>query len=123
MLATADDALLDAGVFADVLPDGKSEHAFHGRAAHMPRNREINVLDLVQFSQIAHHDDMKHRHRERYALDFVTLVIRVPKDNEIKIDAAEQMFASLYSIKKGVRNYLPPLLNLNISPFLNFHIY
>ncbi len=42
----------------------------------------------------------KHRHRERYALDFVSLVIRVPKDNEIKIDAAEQMFAGLYSLKK-----------------------
>ncbi|PIR61162.1 MAG: hypothetical protein COU68_00855, partial [Candidatus Pacebacteria bacterium CG10_big_fil_rev_8_21_14_0_10_45_6] len=43
---------------------------------------------------------LKHRNRERYALDFVSLVIRVPKDNEIKIDAAEQMFAGLYSLKK-----------------------
>ena len=43
----------------------------------------------------------KHRGREDYALDFVTLMIRLPKENEIKIDAAEQMFASLYSLKKG----------------------
>lgn len=43
----------------------------------------------------------KHRNREKYALDFVTLLIRVPRDNEIKIDAAEQMFAGLYSLKKG----------------------
>lgn len=35
----------------------------------------------------------KHRKREQYALDFVTLMVRLPKDNEIKIDAAEQMFA------------------------------
>lgn len=41
----------------------------------------------------------KHRDREQYALEFVTLMVRVPKDNEIKIDAAEQMFAGLYSLK------------------------
>jgi hypothetical protein len=43
----------------------------------------------------------KNRRREDYALDFVTLLVRVPKDNETKIDAAEQMFAGLYSLKKG----------------------
>ncbi len=43
---------------------------------------------------------LKYRHREEYALDFVTLQVRLPKDNEIKIDAAEQMFAGLYSLKK-----------------------
>jgi len=41
-----------------------------------------------------------HRNREDYSLDFVTLMVRVPKDNEIKIDAAEQMFASLHSLKR-----------------------
>lgn len=43
----------------------------------------------------------KHRHKEDTALDFVTLLIRVPKDNETKIDSAEQMFAGLYSLKKS----------------------
>lgn len=43
----------------------------------------------------------RNRKREEYSLSFVTLEVRVPRDNEIKIDAAEQMFASLYSIKKG----------------------
>ena len=43
----------------------------------------------------------KHRGREDYALNFVTLMIRLPKENEVKIDAAEQLFASLYSLKKG----------------------
>lgn len=42
----------------------------------------------------------KHRNREAYALDFVTILIRVPRDSETKIDAAEQMFAGLYSLKK-----------------------
>jgi len=44
---------------------------------------------------------LKHRRRESYALDFVTLKIRLPKDNEIKIDAAEQMFAGLHSLKQS----------------------
>lgn len=43
---------------------------------------------------------LKHRKREHYALDFVTLQVRLPKDNEIKVDAAEQMFAGLFSIKR-----------------------
>lgn len=43
----------------------------------------------------------KNRSREKYALGFVTLLIRLPKDNEVKIDAAEQMFAGLYSLKKN----------------------
>ncbi len=44
---------------------------------------------------------LKHRKREEYALSFVTLLVKLPKDNEIKIDAAEQMFAGLYSLHKG----------------------
>lgn len=43
----------------------------------------------------------KHRKREQRSLDSVLLQIAVPRDNEVKIDAAEQMFASLNSIKKG----------------------
>jgi len=50
---------------------------------------------------------MKHRKREEYALDFVTLALRLPRDNEIKIDAAEQMFAALHSLKKdGIFSFL-----------------
>ncbi len=43
----------------------------------------------------------KHRRREAYALDFITLLIRLPHTNEIKIDAAEQMFTGLYSLKNS----------------------
>ncbi|MGD9129376.1 MAG: type IV secretion system DNA-binding domain-containing protein [Candidatus Woesebacteria bacterium] len=50
---------------------------------------------------------LKHRKREDYALSFVTLLVRVPKDNEIKVDAAEQMFAGLSSLKQtGVTSFL-----------------
>ncbi len=43
----------------------------------------------------------KHRKREPRSLDSILLQIAVPRDSEVKIDAAEQMFAALYSIKKG----------------------
>ena len=43
----------------------------------------------------------KYRDREKKSLDFVILQLALPRENEIKIDVAEQMFASLYSIKKG----------------------
>lgn len=43
----------------------------------------------------------KYKDRERRSLEYVVLQVAVPRDNEIKIDAAEQMFASLYSIHHG----------------------
>ncbi|MBI4033295.1 MAG: hypothetical protein HY377_02170, partial [Candidatus Blackburnbacteria bacterium] len=43
----------------------------------------------------------RNRNREGRSLDSVLLEVAVPRNNEIKIDAAEQMFASLYSVKKG----------------------
>lgn len=52
---------------------------------------------------------VKNRRRERYLLDFVTLLVTLPKTNEIKVDAAEQMFAGLYSLKKdGLWHFLQP---------------
>jgi len=39
--------------------------------------------------------------REQISLDMVTIEVKVPKDNEIKIDAAEQMFASFSTLKKS----------------------
>ncbi len=39
--------------------------------------------------------------REEISLEMVTLEIKLPKENEIKIDAAEQMFASFSSLKKS----------------------
>ena len=42
---------------------------------------------------------LRNRNREEYSLSFVTMEVVLPRENEIKIDAAEQLFASLYSIK------------------------
>lgn len=55
----------------------------------------LGILALFVFMLIQW---IKHRKREKSALAFVTLLVRVPKDNEIKIDAAEQMFTGLHSI-------------------------
>src|SRR3990170_710245 len=41
------------------------------------------------------------RGREETSIDSALLMVRVPRNNEIKIDAMDQLFASLYSIKKG----------------------
>ena len=43
----------------------------------------------------------KWKGREDHALDFVTLQVAVPRDNEIKIDAMEQFFSSLYTLYRG----------------------
>ena len=43
----------------------------------------------------------KHRGREDRSIDSVLLQVSVPRGNEIKIDAMEQLFASLAAIKKS----------------------
>lgn len=43
----------------------------------------------------------KNRDREKKSVDSVLLQVSVPRNNESKIDVMEQLFASLYSIKKG----------------------
>ena len=42
----------------------------------------------------------KHKTRHKKALETVLLEVTLPRENEIKIDAAEQMFATLTSIKE-----------------------
>jgi hypothetical protein len=44
---------------------------------------------------------MRMKKREKISLEMVTLQVMLGKDNEIKIDAAEQMFASFASLKKS----------------------
>ncbi len=59
----------------------------------------IIVLLIVSWSLFLIY--LKHNNREEVSMEFVLLEVAVPKDNEVKIDAVEQLFASLYSIKKG----------------------
>jgi len=59
----------------------------------------------------------KYRHREKESLSSVLLQVILPRDNEIKIDAAEQMFASLASLRLGGRfSFLKP------QPHFSFEI-
>lgn len=59
----------------------------------------------------------KHRNREKEALDSVLLRVALPRDNEVKIDAAEQMFASFTSLRKG-----GTFSFLNPQPHMSFEI-
>lgn len=60
---------------------------------------------------------IKHRNREKESLNSVLLQVAVPRDNEIKIDAAEQLFSALASIRKGGR-----FSSLSPQPQLSFEI-
>jgi len=56
----------------------------------------------------------KNRGREKVSLESVLLQIALPRDNEIKIDTAEQLFSSLSAIGKGGLLKLPPHLSFEI---------
>lgn len=62
--------------------------------------------------------NIKYKEREKNSLEFVLLQVSVPRGNEIKIDAAEQLFGALYSIKAGggFWSFLKP------QPHLSFEI-
>ncbi|MEK9200598.1 MAG: DUF87 domain-containing protein [Patescibacteria group bacterium] len=64
----------------------------------------------------------KHRDREDKSLEMVTLQIAVPRDNEIKIDAMEQVFSSLASIKKGSPYWFGWFPWLVVQPHISFEI-
>ena len=59
----------------------------------------------------------KYRNREKEALDTTLLQVALPRDNEIKIDAAEQLFSSFASLRKGGR-----LAFLKPQPSISFEI-
>ncbi|MDO8486752.1 MAG: type IV secretion system DNA-binding domain-containing protein [Candidatus Curtissbacteria bacterium] len=59
---------------------------------------------------------MRNKNREERSLDFVLFQVAVPRDNETKIDVAEQMFSSLYSIYKGGRSsFLHPEVHFSLE--------
>lgn len=59
----------------------------------------------------------RNRDREKESLESTLLQVALPRDNEIKIDAAEQLFASLGSMRKGGK-----LSFLKLQPHLSFEI-
>lgn len=79
----------------------------------------IAVLFLIGYLLIAFY---KHRDREKSSLEMVCLQVAVPRDNEIKTDAMEQMFNSLYSIKKGSMGPFGWFTFLQVQPHISFEI-
>jgi hypothetical protein len=61
----------------------------------------------------------RNRHREKEALEAKLLQVALPRDNEIKIDAAEQLFSSLASIGKAKKKFGMQIKN---APHLSFEI-
>lgn len=59
----------------------------------------------------------KNRSREEASIDSVLLQVGVPRNNELKIDVMEQLFASLYSIKKSGWKQ-----KFDIQPVVSFEI-
>ena len=58
----------------------------------------------------------KFRDREKSALDSTLLQVSLPRDNEVKIDAAEQLFSSFASLHKGGRfAFLNPQPSLSLE--------
>ena len=53
----------------------------------------LAVLGLVGLGWLAM-QWWRHKDREKLSLESVLLQVAVPRDNEVKIDAAEQMFAA-----------------------------
>jgi hypothetical protein len=63
----------------------------------------------------------KYKDREKESLQFVLLQVTVPRANEIKIDAAEQLFSAFYSIK-APGGFFKFLNFLHPQPHLSFEI-
>ncbi len=64
----------------------------------------------------------RHRDREKKSLDMVCLQVAVPRDNEIKTDAMEQVFNSLSAIKKGGLGPFGWFSFLQAQPAISFEI-
>ena len=59
----------------------------------------------------------KNRKREELSIDSVLLQVALPRHNEIKIDVMEQMFSSLFTVKKGGWKQ-----KFSIQPTISFEI-
>lgn len=59
----------------------------------------------------------RNREREKESLDSTLLQVALPRDNEIKIDAAEQLFSSLASFRKSGKFSF-----LKLQPHISFEI-
>ena len=64
----------------------------------------------------------RHRDREKKSLEMICLQVAVPRDNEIKTDAMEQVFNSLFAIRKGGLGPFGWFSFLQAQPAISFEI-
>lgn len=79
----------------------------------------VFILSLLGFAAIGYVLFLmwKYRDREKKSLEYTVMQIAMPRDNEIKIDAAEQMFSSLHAMYHGgFWSFLKP------QPHISFEI-
>ena len=62
---------------------------------------------------------VKYKDREKKSLEYVLLQITVPRDNEVKIDATEQLFATFASIRKSTGKFFG---SFKPQPSISFEI-
>src|SRR3989344_6115665 len=71
----------------------------------------------------------RHRDREERSLESVLLEVTVPRNNEVKIDAMEQMIVSLSSVKESgwkMRFKTPPVISFEVvarSEDIRFYVW
>ncbi|MBI2596326.1 type IV secretion system DNA-binding domain-containing protein [Candidatus Daviesbacteria bacterium] len=64
---------------------------------------------------------IKYQDREKNSLQYVLLQVTVPRQNEIKIDAAEQLIGALYAIKTG-SSLIKWFDRFKPQPFISFEV-
>lgn len=74
----------------------------------------VSILFLLGYLFILWY---RNKNREKESLNSTLLQVTLPRDNEIKIDAAEQLFSNFSSLRKGGRTSF-----LKLQPSLSFEI-
>lgn len=64
----------------------------------------------------------KSRGREKESLKFVLLQVTVPRANEVKIDAAEQLISALYAIKVSDNGFFGLFKGFKLQPHISFEV-
>ncbi|MEK9179393.1 MAG: DUF87 domain-containing protein, partial [Patescibacteria group bacterium] len=99
-------------------PDVMNQVYYYGSLVGVTLAAILGTWILFKLAVLFH----KIEKREDMSLDMVVLLVKMPKDNEIKIDAAEQFFNTLSALKKSY-DYLPGLFSIfDLETTIGFEI-
>ena len=79
----------------------------------------LGLMLLILYSKKFFIGWIKYKDREKESLKFVLLQVTTPRDNEIKIDATEQLFATFASLRKSTGRFFGAF---KPQPHLSFEI-